>query len=647
MIMKSSKRSNRRKLLAESQLFPLHHRHRDCHLYERRHGRLRQARAHYRNQNCNSLQLSCSTYAPFCSYEELVARALASAIETENIFKVKELLQMNGFVFSLPNNTTCSTNSQHNIDRSTALFSHDCKIFKPIDWSNLQLNSEKDNALHYASRLGKTCLIDVLLDTGYFDVNCVSIDSVAGGDTPLTIACDCGWLDTAKLLIARGAEVNYETRKCKTPLILSTELVAPYDLQMCLILLRSGATVNATTGSGNTALLSAAKYGNWQLIRMLVQAGANLSSHFGYDGSTALMRACYYNYPSAVPYLLMTQSGHKSLELRNNRGESALYIASFRGHLDIARLLVEDYKADVNAADMDGDTPLSVACYEERSEVIDYLLRCGAIVNMRGIRGDTPIHVAVSNCDLGVCEQLVAFGANVDAINDENETALHICARQGRLDVLPTLLRYAKRLDQVAQYGNTPFKSLIENIDMTEKLEMALIMIKTGCDVNRSFNAVDPSPLEYLLKLRHSQRFDRSRESNDEEMLIEYVYNELDEFVLIESSPAAQTLAQSQSISTTVSIDTLIRLIECLIKAGYEPTERDVKHYKENFWTYDKEYNKVAKCCMDQLIVQRCMPRSLSDLCRIAIRSCLTRPIINSLNLLKIPISLKSFICLE
>jgi ankyrin repeat protein len=323
---------------------------------------------------------------------------------------------------------------------------------------------------------------------------------------------------------------------------------------------------------------------------------------------------------------------------------------------------------------LDGDTPLSVACYEERVDVVDYLVRCcGATVNVRGVRGDTPIHIAVSNCGLNVCEQLIAFGADVDATNDENETALHICARQGRLDVLPSLLCHAKRLDQVALYGNTPLKNLIENVDMADKLEMAVVMIKAGCDVYKSFDAIkspsSSSPLDYLLRLPQSQRrivdeqqqqhqhqHSTENDDHDEEMLVDFVYNELDEFMLIESSPATsaqhtQTHNNSHSISTKVSINGLVRLIECLIKAGYEPTESDVKRYKENFWTTNEQQlnNTEAKRRMDELILQggARMPRLLTDLCRKKLRACLAKPIVSSLNLLSIPISLKSFICLE
>lgn len=88
-----------------------------------------------------------------------------------------------------------------------------------------------------------------MLDSGAF-----RIDEPNWSDernTPLAIACEFGWLDTAKVLIARGANVNYVNAHGKTPLILATELIAPYDLEMCKMLVQNGARLNDITLNKN------------------------------------------------------------------------------------------------------------------------------------------------------------------------------------------------------------------------------------------------------------------------------------------------------------------------------------------------------------------------------------------------------------
>jgi hypothetical protein len=113
---------------------------------------------------------------------------------------------------------------------------------RPIRWHTFYIDKQgKENALHYAVRLGKVGLVDVLLDTYYFDID--DKTNSAELDTSLMIACDLSILNMVKMLIARGADVNYENGKFKTPLIVATESISPFDYQMVEMLLSNGAKV--------------------------------------------------------------------------------------------------------------------------------------------------------------------------------------------------------------------------------------------------------------------------------------------------------------------------------------------------------------------------------------------------------------------
>lgn len=128
-----------------------------------------------------------------------------------------------------------------------------------MDWSEHRRllhidNIGENNALHYASRLGKTCFIDMFLETNMFAID--EPNHSVRRDTALGLACEHGWLDTAKVLIARGADVNYENACGKTPLILATELVAPYDLELARMLVENGADVNQLTQGNKNEYLN-------------------------------------------------------------------------------------------------------------------------------------------------------------------------------------------------------------------------------------------------------------------------------------------------------------------------------------------------------------------------------------------------------
>jgi hypothetical protein len=127
------------------------------------------------------------------------------------------------------------------------------KSIRMINWSKFYLDEHKrDNALHYAARLGKTFLIDVLIKSNHFDINQPNHLEL---DSALTLACDSGHLDTVWSLIKYGADVNQENARGKTPLILATELKDPHDIDLCRVLLNYGALVNQVTRDMNTGLL--------------------------------------------------------------------------------------------------------------------------------------------------------------------------------------------------------------------------------------------------------------------------------------------------------------------------------------------------------------------------------------------------------
>jgi ankyrin repeat protein len=303
-----------------------------------------------------------------------IKKILISAIENEQVEKVKEILKKYAKIPSkkqkenhltkkqglLLENVQMETNedkesqpmdidsssrslSEMSIDKSKnstgknfRRYITSNKIIQKITWSSFGIDTEnKDNVLHYACRCGKSCLIDTLLDTGHFDINEPNFSEDL--DSCLTIACDEGQLDTVKILISRGADVNYENLKSKTPLILATELIEPCDTELVKILLTNNAFVNKTTSNSNTALLSASKYGYIQMIEMLLHANANINWEYN-DGASPLMRACYYQHPKLVKYLI----DHGAfIESKNIRKETPLYIASFRGYLDIVKILIE------------------------------------------------------------------------------------------------------------------------------------------------------------------------------------------------------------------------------------------------------------------------------------------------------------------
>jgi ankyrin repeat protein len=189
-------------------------------------------------------------------------------------------------------------------------------------------------------------------------------------------------VDIATALIDHGADVNvaHEMQPPQLfpfgngtwrPLSLASVLDCHSFMQH---LLQHGADVDASDGTGRTALIDAANRGLTESVRILLDAGADIEATTSSEGKTALILAAHDNHPAVVEMLL---DRNADINARNSKGESALMVAAARGWVDIVRVLIQR-GADVSAKDRFDNTALQKAEKHGGPAVTQLLRSAGA-----------------------------------------------------------------------------------------------------------------------------------------------------------------------------------------------------------------------------------------------------------------------------
>jgi len=91
-------------------------------------------------------------------------------------------------------------------------------------------------------------------------------------------------------------------------------------------------------------------------------------------GSTAMIIASYYNHTAVIKILIQWGA---DLELKDNLGNTALMGASFKGHKETVSLLL-DAGAEINAENEQGATAVTFAAAFGKPEIVSFLLEFGA-----------------------------------------------------------------------------------------------------------------------------------------------------------------------------------------------------------------------------------------------------------------------------
>ncbi|MEM9656899.1 MAG: ankyrin repeat domain-containing protein [Planctomycetota bacterium] len=245
-------------------------------------------------------------------------------------------------------------------------------------------------------------------------------------------------------------------------------------------LLRQGADANMTERNGRTPLRSAVFKGNFGIVRLLVEAGADPNASHPSQTTSILVEACrrrgsVHATDRIITYLLdngakpdatalataSSVGNTNAVELLLDAGvspDAGLTAASRAGHVGIIDRLL---KAGADANGESDGPPLAAAASGGSDAAVATLLKAKANPNKGDGRGNTPLHHALHGMpNLSVVQRLVESGARMDLANEVGVTPIREAAIRGVVHVYDWLMEQCD--------GEEPPPSNIEDDESVE-----------------------------------------------------------------------------------------------------------------------------------------------------------------------------------
>jgi len=181
-----------------------------------------------------------------------------------------------------------------------------------------------------------------------------------------------------------------------------------------------------------TEIFHALTTGDTERVKSLLRERPDLANARNESGDPVLMTAAYLGRRDVFDLLIQSGAGVSVFE------------ASALGLLDRVRDGLDRDPALVNTHSHDGWTALHLASFFGHAEIANLLLTRGADVNARSkstrfARENTPLHAAAANRQVGVAEVLLSHGADVNARDGSGFTPLALAANT-KNDLLVVIL---------------------------------------------------------------------------------------------------------------------------------------------------------------------------------------------------------------
>src|SRR6266702_2301563 len=306
-------------------------------------------------------------------------------------------------------------------------------------------------------------------------------------------------IDAVQFLLEHGVDVNARRDDLWTPLHLAVNIG---ELSVARILLEHRAEVNARNDDGQAPLHLLSKRetskdedenDGCDLAKLLLERGANVNEQ-DKNSATPLDLASYYKKPEILRVLLDHSA---KVNTETDFGETVLHgvscvkYESQEERVHAAQPLLER-SMDVNAQRKDDCTPLHIASYHGKFEVVRLLLDHGAAAHAETNNGDNPLHkvscksqVKSLEDSVRVARLLLERGVDVNVQSKHKWTPLHFASHYGKPDIVRLLLDHGANANAESENGDNPLHKVCGNSQdkSQDGVRVAQLLLERGADV--------------------------------------------------------------------------------------------------------------------------------------------------------------------
>ncbi|KAK6603745.1 ankyrin repeat protein [Botrytis cinerea] len=403
------------------------------------------------------------------------------------------------------------------------------------------------------------------------------------GRTALSWGAESGRLDILTQLIESDVTLKNEPMTKNSPLFIA---VQNGKHEATELFLAKGADSNEVDDGGDSVLCDAVIFGHKECVQVLIDHGAKLEKESGMYKQTALSFAAKNGNLEIVKLLL--NSGAR-LEAQDTDGWTPLIWALRSEHPKVVKFLIGEEVRSVSSKDqyMEQLNPaMTLACNTGDEDLVEQLLVLGVNPNAKDVdSGSTALIEASRGGLLRSVKRLLKLGGNINAMNNAKEAPLLLAARHGFDEITKCLLDANANIEIKNESKETP---LLLAVRYDNEVVTKLLLTK-GADANAESNT-DETPLILATRNRNDDitklllekkaDVDKANNSNETPLSLAVIDRNVDIIKLLLNNGASVDQAWGKYEQTCLLQAIYVEdeeLVLLLLESGARP-EREQKY---------------------------------------------------------------------